>query len=227
MSWNPPAVRNAILALLNANAAGQFTVEGYQRESHGVDEITGKLRHVSTFYRSGDFDKSKSGWVAGPFKHAMTFAVELLLAEPASMDLTVLDPKVSATPEQRASALAASIEAGANADVSWDELAGLVFNILTDPVNLQLGQTAVVIADRWISNLRKSAPAPVGDRVVLSGTMDYTCMVIETPTGATPVPAGANAVDVTVNETADVTYDGTQSQSGKLDPAEQGAKSSP
>ncbi len=216
-TWQVPVVKNAILALLNANAASRFTVEGYQRQTHAAEELVGNLRHVSVFYRQGAFDKTASGWEQGPFKHGMTFAVELVLAAASSSDLSALN-NPTATPQQRISALAASIEAAAAADALWDELAGIIWGILMDPVNDNLGLTTIGIADRWIASLSKSAPPTEGEFVLLAGTMDYTCTVNETPAGVTPVPAGVAAVDVTLNETADIT-------GAAYDSAQQGAKS--
>ena len=209
-------VKTALQTLLDANAAGRFSVEGFQRQSHDAEGLVGTGRHVTVFYRSGAFEKSRSGWLQGPFKHAITFQVELKLAAPASADLTVLDPRVQATPQERMSALSAMSSAAANADDQWDELAEYVWGILIDPRNADtLG--GVNIEDRWISNVSKENPSPLGEYVILSGTMDYTCTVVETPAGETPVTAGAGAVDVTLQETADPT-------GAPLDPAAQGAK---
>src|SRR5208282_5353987 len=91
------AVKAAIENTLQLNANGQFTVEGYQRQSHAAEEILGTLRHVSVFYSRGAFDKARSGWSAGPFKHAMTFSVQLELSAQASMDLSSLSPGSTAT----------------------------------------------------------------------------------------------------------------------------------
>jgi len=209
MSWQPPVIRTAILSVLDAAAAGRFTVEGFQRQSHAAEELT--LRHVTVFYRQGQFDKSRSGWVQGPFRHNMTFSVELALAAPARMDLTIINDD-TATPQTRMSALAASIEAAANADALWDELAGIIWDILIDPRNLSLG---LPISDRWIPSIRKENPAPRGEFVLLTGSMDYTCEGVETPSGETGI-AGAG-IDLTQDQTADIT-------GSAIDSAEQGAK---
>jgi hypothetical protein len=216
--WLAPTIRNGLLALLAANSAGRFSVEGFQRQSHAADELEGNLRHVTVFYRGGQFDKSKSGWVAGPFKHAMTFQVELTLAAKATADLSALsDP--NATAQQLMSALAASISASAQADTLWDELAGIIWGILMAPANVD-AMGGVTIEDRWVANIQKENPPPQGEMVILSGTMDYTCTVVETVIGDAGVPAGANAVDTTLQGTADLS-------GAPLDPAAQGAKSTP
>jgi hypothetical protein len=214
-------VKQALETTLMSNANGQFTVEGYQRQSHAAEEILGTLRHVSVFYSRGAFDKARSGWLSGPWKHAMTFTVQLELSAQASMDLSVLNPNVTATGAQRMAALAASQTAGIVADEYWDQLAEIVWQILINPVNQQLGLTPPIgISDRWIDNISKEHPAPVGEYVILTGTMDYSCLGSETTAGVIGTPAGKNAIDVTLNETADIT-------GAVYDPAQQGAKSSP
>lgn len=209
-------LKAALETLLDANANGLYSVEGFQRQSHDAEGLVGYGRHVTVFYRQGQFDKARSGWLQGPFKHAVTYQVELKLAAPAHADLTALDPRVPATPQERMSALAAMAPAAKVADDQWDELADLIWNILIAPANADtLG--GVNIEDRWIANVQKEMPAPLGEYVLLAGTMDYTCTVIETPPGDSGIPAAANAIDTTLTGTADQT-------GAAVDPALQGAK---
>lgn len=210
-------IKAALSSLLAANAAGRFFVEGFQRQSHAAEEMVGTHRHVTVFYRSGQLPKGSSGWLAGPYKHAMTFQIELILSAPATVDLRVLQ-NPGATPQELMSALAAQQAAARNADAQWDELADFVWNILMDARNASLGLTTLGIADRWVGNVQKENPAPMGEYVLLSGTMDYTCTAVERAAGAVGIPAGT-AVDVTLTETADITGAATDS-------AAQGARSS-
>jgi hypothetical protein len=212
-------VRDALTTTLKANTASRFSTDTFQRQSHGAEELVGNNRHVSVYYRSGQFEKGRSGMWAGPFKHSSTFAVELLLAAPSKADLNVLNPQniADATPQQLMSALAAMQEAGEVANLAWDELARIVWQILMEPVNENLGLTGRVIEDRWISNISKEAPSPMGEYVLLGGTMDYTCTIVETVAGEIAVPGSLKAVDSTLTETIDLS--GTPA-----DPALQGAK---
>ncbi len=186
-------VKAALIQLLGAQAAGRYAVDGYRGQSRGAEAISGNLRHVTAYYRSGQFDKARSGWLQGPHRHAMTFAVELTLAAAARVDLSVLDDP-EATPQARMSALAASLEAAANADSLWDELAGILWNILMDPRNAEPGGLAV--AERWVGSLQKDNPAPKGEFVLLSGSMDYTCSGVERPAGEAGVEAAS--IDVSL-----------------------------
>jgi len=207
-----PQVKTALVDLLGSSAAGRYVVEGYQKQTYGAEAISGQLRHVAVYYSGGQFDKARSGWMQGPFRHAMSFRVELVLAAAARMDLAILDDP-GATAQARQSALAASFEAAAAADTLWDELAGLIWMSLMDPRNAYLGGLA--IAERWIGSIQKDNPSPRGEFVLLSGSMEYTCSGIETPSGESGV--AMQAIDVSLEETADLTGAG-------MDSAKQGAK---
>ena len=204
-----PVVREALKSILGAAAGGRYTVEGFQRQAHGAEEIVGNLRHVTVFYRQGAFDRSRSGWLQGPFQHGMTFAVQLQLAAPAKIDVASIENAQSA--QEFMSALGGMEEAAANADALWDELSGIVYGILMSPLNMIPGT-----ADRWISSIQKDNPAPRGEYVLLTGTMDYTCTGPETVTGAVGV-APTEGVDIDLQATADIT-------GATVDPAKAGAK---
>jgi hypothetical protein len=214
-------IKTAISNLLGAQAAGRYTVEGYQRQSHSAEEILGNLRHVTVYYVSGAFPEGESALEQGPYDHEMTFRVELLLSAAATADLTALGDQ-NATAAQYAAALAASLPASANADSLFDELVDIVWTILIDTPNRDLGLPQYTIEKRWIRNIQKEHPLPRGEYMVLAGTMDYVCRSVErTPAlGVQLVPAGAHALDASIGETADIT-------GATQDPALQGVKTSP
>ena len=180
-------VKTALAALLAANAASLgYSIVGYQAQSHGAEEIANYQRHVEVYYGSGTFPRDKSS-IVGPFAHEVTYKVSLIISGTARADLSVLESP-TATDAQRASALEASLAAADFADRLWDDLAAKVWNLLMMPANRSLGLDTGVVSDRYISNLKKNSPSRQGSFVILDGTMDYTCRVIETPTGETPVP---------------------------------------
>lgn len=183
MTWNPPIVREALLTLLASEAAGRYTVSGYQKQSQGAEAVSDDLRMVTAYYKTGQFPKGSSGWSQGPHRHEMTFAVELLLSASANMDLSIIENE-AASAVARQAALSASIEAGKKADELWDELAGIIWDILMDPRNQDLG---VGVQERWVSGMQKDNVVPHGEFVVLSGTIDYTCRATEIPSGETGV----------------------------------------
>lgn len=209
-------IKGALTNLLGAQAAGRYTVEGYQRQSHSADEILNNLRHVTVYYVSGAFPEEGSGLEEGPFDHEMTFRVEIMLSADAKADMAALD-NANATGAQYAAALAASLPASANADALFDELVEILWQILIDPTNRDLGLSQYTIEKRWIRNVQKEHPLPRGSYMVLAGTMDYVCRAIERTTGVVGVPAGKNALDASIGETADPT-------GATTDPALQGVK---
>jgi hypothetical protein len=207
-------IKTALTNLLGAQAAGRYTVEGFQRQSHSAEEILGNLRHVTVYYHTGNFPED--ALEQGPFDHEMTFHVGLLLSADSKADLsTLLNP--NATSGQYAAALAASLPASANADSLFDELVDIVWNILIDTPNRDLGLPQFTIEKRGIRRIAKEAIVFRGEYVVIGGTMDYVCRIIERAPGVAPTPAGGHALDATINETADVT-------GATQDPAQQGVK---
>jgi hypothetical protein len=210
------SVPPALTATLGAAAASRFTVEGYDKQSHAVEELLNNLRHVTVLYSGGQMQRGASGWVSGPIQHECTFPVELLVAADAKADLTILNDPTS-TALEYTSALAAMQPAAKRANDNWDELFDLVWNILMAPANLALGLAAGVVANRWCGNPQKVKPFSRGKYVLVSGNFDYSCNVQEYPTGVTPVPAGAGAVDTTIIATADVS-------GATVDTAKQGAQ---
>jgi hypothetical protein len=204
----------ALLVTLGAAAASRFTVEGYDKQSHAVEELLNDLRHVTVLYSSGQMQRAASAWVSGPVQHECTFPVELLVAADAKADLTVLNDTTS-TALEYTSALAAMQPAAKRANDNWDELFDLVWNILMAPANMALGLAAGVVANRWCGNPQKAKPFSRGKYILVSGTFDYTCTVQEYPTGV--VGVAGESVDLSMTVTADL--EGTTS-----DPAKQGAE---
>lgn len=209
-------VPTALASTLTAAAAGRYTVDGSDKQSHAAEEILNNLRHVTVLYRSGQLNRGASAWAGGPIQHECTFPVELLLSADAKADLAVLADPASTAPEY-ASALAAMQPASVRANDLWDELFDILWNILMAPANMGLGLADGLVANRWVGNPQKGKPFTRGKYVILPGTFDYTCTVQEYPPTTVPKPAGAGAIDTTITETADI--------SGAItDPALQGAK---
>ena len=147
-------VKAALATTLGSQAAGRFVVQGYEAREHAAEDFLAN-HHVEVHFTSGQFDKSKSGWVAGPFEHNVRFSIGLSVAADAKADLNVLsDPDAAAV--ELASALAAALEAADRADALWDELARTVWGILMLPANMQLGMTPFPTCrtDSWTASRR-------------------------------------------------------------------------
>lgn len=189
--------------VLGPAEAGRFQAVGYQRQGKAAEEVTGDNRMVQVFYGASDFPKS-AGRRRGPVSHDMTFRVELTLAQTASTDLSVLnDP--TATDQDRSNALRQSLEAGARADESFDELVDLVYQILMDARNIDVGLSKGSVANTWVSRVEKNDPLDRGEFLLLTGSMNFTCRASEDITGdpLEAEDAGGKVIDTTVDVDGD------------------------
>lgn len=174
-------ITTALNALLASAAAGRYTVAGHRRQTTSAEEVRASKRLVQVYYAGGDFPKSGGG-VYGVVKHGMTFAVGCTLSMPAMADLATLTNPLS-TPQQRATALLAITEASAEADTAMDELFEIIYQVLMDPRNADLGLPVGTVASRWVDQMIKDDPQPEGSLVVLTGKVVFTCSTSEEVTG--------------------------------------------
>jgi hypothetical protein len=194
-------LKASIVAILGLAAAGRFRVVGYKQRGVAAEEIVGQLRTVQVFFTGGKFPKA-AGSHLGPVMHDVTIKVDLSAAKAAEGDLVALtDP--SSTPAEFAAALSSFREAADMADDSLDELGDIVFQILMDGRNLDLGMGAGNVSPHWIENFDKQGPTARGEYVVMSGSLDLTCRVSEELLGDAGVAAdhvlGAVLADVETN----------------------------
>lgn len=180
-------LKASIVAILGAAAAGRFRVVGYKQRGVAAEEIVGQLRTVQVFFTGGKFPKA-AGSHLGPVMHDVTIKVDLSAARAAEGDLLALSNPDS-TPAEFAAALSSFREAADIADDSLDELGEIVFQILMDGRNLDLGLAPGNVANRWIERIDKGEPSPRGELVVVSGSMDLTCRVAEALLGDAGVPS--------------------------------------
>jgi hypothetical protein len=192
-------VNQAILDTLGLSAAGRFTVVGYRRQGKDSEEIRGNKRMVQSFFSSGSFPKS-SGRLVGPTQHQMTFNLSMSVSAPARADMNAINTP-GATPQAISAALAAMTEAASEADNLLDELAELVYQILMDGRNLDIGLPVGTVSNRWVDSINKNDPLPQGSLVVLTGVMQFTCQTVEHPAG--DVGTVANNITTTVDMPGD------------------------
>lgn len=179
-------------------AANGFQVIGFQRQGKGAIEVEDDSRFVQVFYSSGQFTAGRR--VRGPVQHDVTFKLEFTVSKAARCNLSVLsDP--GAQPSDKSTALGALIEASDLADVSLDELFRNVYQIIMDGRNYDLGLTKGDVANRWISDFQKDEPAPNGELVVLTGSANLTCRVIE------EVPGYMGTVSESIDTTLEIKDD--------------------
>ena len=179
-------VNTAIQTLLGANAQGKFRVIGYQGQGQDASEVKSNSRVVQTFYSTGDFSK-QGGRYTGPTQHDMTFNISLTASAASTVDLNTIN-NPNATPSQIATALTAMQEGAYRADVMIDELMELVYQILMDALNVDLGLPKGTVSNRWIGTLKKDEPQPMGSLVILTGVVTFDVRCVEQVLGDVPVP---------------------------------------
>ena len=169
------------------NEAGRFATIGGQRQRESAEAVD-NLRKVMVFYDEGAFPES-GGAQYGPVRHDMTFNILLIEATPARADLSVLnDDGASAT--DKATALRQMAEPSVEANRSMNEFIRIIWQILMDARNEQMGMVPPddrpnlkMVSNRWISNINKGDPAPEGEFVVLTASMNLMLTVSEDITG--------------------------------------------
>jgi hypothetical protein len=203
------AIKNALDALLESKSASRYAVRTNKARQHDAESVL-SIPQVTTYYKQGAFDKG-DGSYQGPFGHAMTFSIDILVGATASMDLSAITD--TSTAEEIAAVLSASIDAESAVDAKWDEIVGIIWSIIMDPVNDQLGLS--YSPNRWVTQIQKNDSLKKGAIVLLSGSITMTAEAPEYPAGETG--AEGTGVDNIIETTA-----GTSGEN--LDSAKQGVK---
>lgn len=190
-----------IVTLLNNSSGDAFQATGFQIQTKAASLFTGSNRLVEVFYGAGDFPVSASSRSSN-CQHDVTFRVEFTVCAPCEADLTILENS-EATAGQLTTALEALKTAGQVANDSWDELFDLVWNILMDARNLDLGQSIGVLADRWISNVQKDNAEPAGEYVQLTGAAVLTLSTEELAQGEDGTATALEVIDGTIQNNDD------------------------
>lgn len=175
-------INKAIAQLLGDAALGRFTVTGYEGQSKAASEVRGKKRNVQVCFTQGDFPKG-SGRAYGATDHQMTFTLGFTVSAAASCNLAVINADPPALPAAISTALTAMQDATEVAGEFMDEFFELVYQILMDGRNIDLGLPVGTVTDRWVTTLKKDNPLPMGALLVLTGEAHYTCRTIEAITG--------------------------------------------
>ncbi|MCP4745037.1 MAG: hypothetical protein GY874_02695 [Desulfobacteraceae bacterium] len=170
--------------VLGPAAAGRFHTVGYQRQSSAAQQNIGNERSVQVFYAAGEFSRS-AGRINGAKQHEAVFRIEMTVGAAARVNLSAInDP--SAKPAQIAAALANYHNASSLADNALDELIDIIYGIVMDARNVDLGLAKGILSERRINQVQKDDPLPRGEYVVLTGAMNLSCRCVEQPCGETP-----------------------------------------
>ena len=187
---------------------GRYRTIGYQKQNTDVEDVLGNNRTVQVFFSSSNFPKNASG-LQGPFKHEVSYRIELAVAEDSAVNLTALKDE-NATDADREKAWKSFIEAGDAADDSFDELVEIVFQVLMDARNVDLGMSIGDAPDRWVGQIRKDDPEPTGEYVMLTGAMMLTCSPSEEAYGDPGVTSAATIDTIVDLEGDDVEKGGVE-----------------
>jgi hypothetical protein len=186
-----------LVRILGNAAKGRFRVVDHQVQVIDSTEILGDKRRVQVFYGEGDFPKGKAG-LTGPTQHEATYRIELGVSAATEVNLAVLND-ADATEPQRAAALKCFKSSSKLADDSLDELFEIVYQILMDGRNIDVGSEGppFVVSDRWIEGFSKDNPVPQGEFVELTGSVRFSCQLVEQVPGDTGVAAVQPAFNIT------------------------------
>ena len=172
------AIKESLInKILGPSEKDRFRVIGFQRQVKNAKEVLDFERLVQVYYSSSEFSKS-GGRFTGPVQHDVTFGIELSASKSTQGDLAILE-NPSSTNAQRSIALAGIQEASNLVDESMDELLQIVYQILMDARNIDIGFPAGVVSNRWVSRMQKDSPPSRGEFVMLSGLIDFTLRTIE------------------------------------------------
>ena len=195
------SIKSAIVTLLGSAAAGRYRTIDFKADKTGAGGVVNSDRSVQVYNTSGDFPQN-AGSPSGPVMHDVVVKIELMASAKAQGDLATLSD-ATASEADRAIALTAFQDATLVADDSIDELINIIYQILMDAENLDLGYDDP-ISDRWVPSWNKADPIQEGELVTFLASMNLTYRIDEQLTGATPTPATPDeAVDTNIEITQD------------------------
>ena len=175
-------VKKALIDLLGDNSDGLFRVLGYQKQSKNSEAVKDNKRLVQVYYEDGQFPKS-AGRFKGAKTHDLTYSIDITASAAAQGAVNVLNSE-TATPVQKAAALAEIKTAAERADESLDQVIQAVYQILMDARVSGLGLDPGEVSSRWIDRIQKDTTLENGDLVVRTANMKYTCRVQEEVPGS-------------------------------------------
>ena len=180
---------NIVVSMLSAQAAGRFSIIGYQRQKKAAETKIDDVL-VQCWIDSADIDWNRSTR-NGAKEHEVSIKVQFTIAQPASGDVaTLVDPNSSDAARSTALAnlTAADQETSGALYAAW----GAVFEILDDARNQTFGLPKGAISDKSFSNFRQDEPPSNGGLAVNTATASLDFRVKEAQlgdAGSTPDPA--------------------------------------
>lgn len=196
MTMNFIIIKDALKAIFAPQDGVEYRLIGYQRQEKAAETLRNKNREVVVYFRRFTQPKGRSRF-SGPATIEAEYSVELQVS--AATNVNLLDLETN-DPAKIQTALAGLKEASDIADTSMDELIDIVWNVLNDARNKQLGLDDGIMSSAWTSEVTKGEPNPRGGLVVLSASIPFTCTTTEEPSGEVPVDIVENNIDNIINE---------------------------
>lgn len=169
------AVARAMADLLKTNSNGEFLVIDHEPFPGDAKDYMGKNRTVRVFYSGGKFDNH----TRNRYDHTFEINVEMCVTAEAETDLTTLMDS-NASQAQLAAAMASMRTSAGIADKAFDELLGLVMDILGDPANQWMGLEKYRVKGNDFMEIKKDRLLPFGEYAVLTGVLVVGIAVVET-----------------------------------------------
>ena len=169
------AVARAMADLLKTNSNGEFLVIDHEPFPGDAKDYIGKNRTVRVFYSGGKFDNH----TRNRYDHTFEINVEMCVTAEAETDLTTLMDS-NASQAQLAAAMASMRTSAGIADKAFDELLGLVMDILGDPANQWMGLEKYRVKGNDFMEIKKDRLLPFGEYAVLTGVLVVGIAVVET-----------------------------------------------
>lgn len=167
-------VSQAVADLLRTNANGEFVVIDHEPFPGNIEDYTGKNRTVRVFYSGGKFDNH----TRNRYDHEFELSIEMCVTAEAETDLSTL-MDANATQAQLAAAMASMRPSAAIADQQFNELLGMVMDILGDPVNQWLGLEKYRVKGMDFEDAKKDRLLPFGEYAILTGALTLGITVVE------------------------------------------------
>lgn len=171
-------VTKALIDLLGNAENDRYKTIGFSKRKSSA-EVLKDDRTIQVFYVSGEFPQLGSN----PVQHDIVYQLQLIVSADTEADLTILD-NPNATDRARANALSRSRDAAEAIHEEMDEFMELIYQILMDRRNIDLGLDKGTIANYWIPRMQKDpVPFPQGERICVSGVITLTLRVDESLDG--------------------------------------------
>lgn len=178
-------IKAAVKTLLTDSASSRYTVAGSQRQTKSAEEVIDNSRLIQVYYQRGMFPNRGGSISYGVKDHEITIKISFTVSKAASGDIATLNNSES-TAGQIQTAIANIAFASDLCDDSIDELFDIVYQVIMDARNINLGLSADIVSNRWITDFQKDDPLPRGELIVLTGSCNLTCKAAEVVTGETP-----------------------------------------